>query len=337
MNRRAFLVSSLLLGAGCNQVPSIDTSTPPGTGTATVAPEETPTQTPSPTAADTPTETPTETETESPTPTETETPAYNDLEQRAALELDRALGDLRDAVAAYAGSQGDSILDVSAATRSFSRVSVISDLAEADDHLEVARTRASRRQQARLAAVEDARQFIRLCVDAQSAVIAAFGEVQRGQEGVEQEREDTIESARRALVEDRRTAETRLTRVLDETDPEPVSVLGAIPAEEYESKMDQFAAEISGFSSLETFFERFYDAVVELNAAQRYDNVDNEALARRSAQRAVEAFESLATDLDSFVSDLPEGGASLTDVSSALADIAREKAERAREIQSRNT
>ena len=321
MDRRSFLAASAVVFAGCGQQPSTETSTP--TETATQAPTET--------ATDTPTETATG------TPTETETPELNDREQRAARALDRAITELTQAVATYAGASGDSVVDVSAATTSFSRVAVVAAISDADDHIERARTTASGRQQPRLAAVVDAREFLSLSTEVQRRVIAAFEELQRARDAVDDEQEGTIESATRELRSQRDRADDSLTDLVDGTSAETVSVVPAIPSADYEAKVAQFGAEIDGFGSLADFLNRLLAAVVDLNAAERFDRVESERMARERARQAAEAFEALTTELREFVSTLPEGGAALEAPSTDLADIAESKAAKARELEEDNS
>jgi DNA repair exonuclease SbcCD ATPase subunit len=334
MDRRSFLVAALLSVAGCGQTPS--------DGTPTTAPS-TETETPTATRTATPTETPTATETETPTATETETPTATETpelspqEERAAQELNAAIRELTQAVNTYAGSEGGSLTDVSAATRSFPRVPVLGDLSDVDDHIEAARSRVSARQQARFAAVVDARQFLGLCVPTQEELIAAFGEVQRGREAVDAENSDTVDSAARELRDRRRRANRQFTRITEETAAEQVSVVSALPVSEYEAKVGQFEAEIAGFGSLADFLDRFTVAIVNLNDAERFDRVEQERRARENAQAAATAFESLAADLRTFASELSEGGAALESISTALADLAEAKGENAREIESENS
>jgi len=334
MDRRSFLTVSAAFLAGCGQLPSSDstptaTETSTATPTATAAPTDTPTETESPTA--------TETETATDTPTETETPELSAREENAALAFDRAIEELNQAVYTYAGSEDGSLLDVSAAAGSFPRVSIIGDISDADDYIEEARTSASERQQPRLAAVVEARQFLSLSVDTQSRVIAAFDESERARDAVDTEREGEIENAARDLRDERRRAVRPFQTIQDETSAENVSVVPAIPAADYEAKVGQFDAEIGGFESLADFFDRLREAVADLNDAQRFDRVESERNARTRAQDAAEAFETLATELDEFATGLSDGGAAIGDLATDLADIAAAKAEEAREIEADNS
>jgi uncharacterized phage infection (PIP) family protein YhgE len=331
MDRRSFVVAAVLALAGCGQSPATETSTE--TGTATATPTAAPTSTPTETPTDTPTETPTET----PTDTPTETPELSQREQRAATALTNATRDLTQAIDAYVGEDGDSLADVSAASESFDRIRVISAISDADDHLETARDTASSRQQARLAGVEDAREFLRLSVDAQTALVEAYGEVERGRDGVDDEDADTVESAVRGLRDSRRSAETWITRITEQTDAEPVSAVPALPVSEYEAKVGQFEAELAGFESLGGFLDRLREAVATLNDAERFDRVEQERRARENAQEAATAFDSVASELRTFAADLSEGGAALEGISTELADIAEAKAETAREIEEDNS
>lgn len=333
MDRRSVLAATVTILAGCGQLPSTDTSTPT-TETATDAPTPTTTSTSSPTESETATPTATEepTPAETETPTATETPELSEREERAARELDRAISELSQAVSTYTGSAGDSLVDVSASSRGFSRPAVLRDLSDADDHIEDARRLASSRQQPRLQAVETARLFLRLCIDTQPSLIAAFGDAQSARDAVEDQREAEIESATRELRDERADAEQTLGRIVSETDASRVSVVPAIPASDYEAKVDQFDAEVGGFASLADFFDRLRPAVVDLNDAERFDRADRERRAREEAQAAADAFEALSTDLQSFADDLPEAGTSLEGLASDLADIATTKAEDAREL-----
>ena len=332
MDRRSFIALSAAVLAGCGQQPSTDTSTPTATATDTPTATATATSTPTATATDTPTETPTDT----PTPTETETPELSEREEQAAQALSLAIRDLNEAVYTYAGSQGGSLLDVSAATESFPRIQVIGDISDADDYIEDARATASGRQQPRLAAVEDARQFLRICLQIQERVIAAYGEAERARDAVDSEQAGTIEAATGDLRNERRRAQPPFADIESETSAETVSVLPSIPAEEYEAKVAQFDAEIDGFGSLADFLDRLHDAVVDLNDAERFDRVERERTARERAQQAAEAFEALTTELDEFASNLTEAGAALEGISTDLVDIAEAKAEKAREIEEDN-
>ena len=334
MDRRSFLTVSAAFLAGCGQLPSSDstptaTETPTATPTATATPTDTPTETESPTA--------TETETATDTPTETETPELSAREENAALAFDRAIEELNQAVYTYAGSEGGSLLDVSAAAGSFPRVPVIGDISDADDYIEDARASASERQQPRLAAIVEARRFLSLGVDTQSRVIAAFDEAERARDALDDEREGDIESAARDLRDERRRAVRSFQTIQEETSAENVSVIPAIPATDYEAKVGQFDAEIGGLESLADFFDRLREAVADLNDAQRFDRVESERNARTRAQEAAEAFETLATELDEFATELPDGGAAIGDLATDLADIAAAKAEEAREIEADNS
>lgn len=339
MNRRWFLAVSAAALAGCGQLPSSGTTTPEATGTAT----DTATATASPDPTGTPTGTPTETETaiptdtETATPTETETPELSDREERAAASIARAIRELNRAVATYAGNEGESLLDVSAATERFSRLAVIGDLTDADDDLEAAEDLASRRQQPRLAAVREARRFLGFAVETQSRTIAAFGAVERGRGAVADEQETTVDSAAADVEDERGAAERTLGRIESETSAANVSVVPAIPAADYDAKVAQFAAEIDGFASLADFLRRLRQAVGDLNDAERFDRGESERRARERARAAAEAFETLAGELRTFATDLPESGAALVGVSNGLADVADRKAEKAREIESENS
>ncbi|WP_192918520.1 hypothetical protein [Salinigranum salinum] len=337
MDRRSFIALSAPLLAGCGQLPSTETPTSEPTATATPTETETPTETATATETPTETTTPTETATATETPTETETPELSDREQRAARALDRAISELNQAVATYTGSAEGSLLDVSAATNGFSRVAVIGDISDADDHIEAARRDASNRQQSRLTAVEDAREFLSLAAEAQSRVIAAFAETQRARDAVDTEQEGTIESAVRDLREERRRAERPFTTLREETSADTVSVLPRIDVSEYEDKVAQFDAEIGGLGSLADFLDRLREAVVDLNDAERFDRVENERNAREAARTAAEAFETLTTELREFASGLSENGAALEPVATDLADLAAAKAEKARNIEERNS
>lgn len=332
MDRRSVLAATVAFLAGCGQLPSTDTSTPTGTATDTPTSTATPSRTPteSETAMPTATEEPTPTETE--TPTATETPELSEREERAAREFDRATSELSQAVSAYAGSAGDSLVDVNAASSGFSRPAVLNELSDADDHIEDARRLASSRQQSRLAAVETARLFLGLCIDVQPRLIAAFGDAQSARDAIDNQRETEIESATNELRAERQDAERTLDRIVSETDASRVAVVPAIPASDYEAKVDQFGAEVEGFASLADFFDRFRPAVVDLNDAERFDRAESERRAREEGQAAADAFEALSTDLQSFADDLSEAGASLDGLATDLADLAATKAEAALEI-----
>ena len=340
MNRRSLLALSAALFAGCGQTPIGDTPTAqPTTSTPTDRPTATATgtRTASPTPSPTETTTETETETETGTPTETATPELSEREQRAARALDRAIQELNQAVDTYTGSAGDSLLDVSASTDGFSRVAVIADISDADDPLEEARTSASRRQQSRLAAVEEARRFLSLAVGVQTRVIAAFDETVRGRDAVDDERERSIESAVQDLRQERNRAERTFTDLREETTVENVSVVPTIPTAEYEEKVAQFEAEIGGFGSLAEFLDRLLPAVETLQDAREYDDSGSEGRARDRAQEAAEAFETVATELREFASDLTDAGAALEGLATGLADVAATKAQRARRIEEANS
>jgi hypothetical protein len=328
-----FLAASVFALAGCNQSPSTETATATDTDTATeTASTATPTATVEPTPSPTDTDTPTETA----EPTETETPELSPREEQAAEAMDRAIRELTRAVNSYADQANGSLLDVSAASRSFTRITVLGDISDADDHISDARPRASERQRARLAGIEDARQFLRISVDVQTAVIEAYGDAQQGREALDEEQDGGIDTASGSLRDNQRRANQRLTTLTEETAAEPVSVVPALPTSEYEAKVSQFTAEVDGFASLADFFDRLEVAVVDLNDAERFDRVENESRARENAREAAEAFETLETELRTFVSNLSESGASLEGLSTDLADLAAAKAEKAREIEADN-
>ena len=328
MDRRSVLAAAAALLAGCGQQPSTDTSTPTGTAT------RTPTATSSPSPTETPTASPTETAepTETPTATETETPELSEREERAAQALDRAISELSQAVSTYVGNAGDSLVDVSAATENFSRTAVLNDLSDADDDIEDARRLVSSRQEPRLEAVETARRFLRLCLDTQPRLIAAYGEAERARDAVESQRETEVEGATADLRDERQDAEAGFDSIESETDAERVSVVPAIPAGDYEAKVAQFGAEVDGFGSLADFFARFRPAIVDLNDAERFDRAERERRAREDGQAAADAFDALATDLRTFANDLTEAGVALRPLAADLADIAEMKAEDAREL-----
>ncbi len=337
MDRRSVLAAAVALLAGCGQSPSPDTSTSTtGTGTATQAPSSTvtPTQSPTATATEEPTATATEepTETTTPTETETETPELSEREERAAQELDRAISDLSQAVAAYTGSASESLVTVSAASRGFSRSAVLTELTDADDNIENARRLVSGRQQPRLAAVESARRFLRLSIDVQPRLIAAFGAAESARDAIAEQQASELETATRELREERGDAEDPLDRIESETDAASVSVVPEISESEYGAKVAQFAAEIDGFGSLADFFDRFLTAVAALNDAERFDRAEREARAREDGQAAADAFDALSSDLQSFADGLSEAGASLDDLANDLARLAAEKGDDAREI-----
>ena len=335
MDRRSFVAAALLTVAGCGQSPT--TETPTATGTATETPTQTATSTATETPTETATETPTQTATETPTETATETPELSQREERAATALTNATRELTQAIGTYVGEDNDSLVDVSAASESFDRIQVIGDISDADNHLETARDTASSRQQARLAGVEDAREFLRLSVDAQTALIETYGHVERGRDAVSDENADAVESAIRSLRDSRRRAERWFTRITEQTDAEPVSVVPALPVSEYEAKVGQFEAELAGFESLREFLDRLRAAVATLSDAKRFDRVDRERRAREEAQEAATAFESVASELQTFAADLSEAGAALEGISTELADVAAIKAETAREIEEDNS
>jgi hypothetical protein len=317
-------------------LPSTETSTPPPTETATGTPTGTPTPTATETERETETPTETETETETSTETETETPALSEEEEQAAQELRRAVGDLNEAVATYVGSDDGSLTDVTAADTGFSRVAVLGDLTDADDHIQAARSRASQRQQDRLTAVENARLFLGLSNDAQPRLVAAYDEGERARDAVDDQRESEIANATDALRSERSDAEGLLSRIESETSAENVAVVPAVPAEEYEAKVSQFRAEVDGFGSLADFLDRLREAVVDLNDAERFDRVDRERDARENAAEAAEAFETLADELESFAEELPDLATAIESLGTDLADLATTKAEDAREIEERN-
>ncbi|AUV81688.1 hypothetical protein C2R22_08500 [Salinigranum rubrum] len=335
MDRRSVLAAAVALFAGCGQSPSPDTSTPTaGTGTATQAPSSTatPTEEPTATATEEPTATATETEEPTETPTETETPELSEREERAAQELDRAISDLSQAVAAYTGNASDSLVTVSAASQGFSRAAVLTELTDADDNIENARRLVSGRQQPRLAAVESARRFLRLSIDVQPRLIAAFGATETARDAVVEQQESTLETATQDLREERDDAEEPLDRIESETDASGVSVVPEISESEYGAKVAQFGTEVDGFGSLADFFDRFLTAVADLNDAERFDRAEREPRAREDGQAAADAFDALASDLQAFVDGLSEAGASLEELAADLARIAAEKADDAREI-----
>jgi hypothetical protein len=325
MNRRSLLALSAIFLAGCGQSPSTGTSTTTGT--------ESPTETATGTDTSTKTNTPTETD----TPTETATPELSDREQAAAEALDRAVRELNQAVADYTGSNGESLLDVSAGSNPVPRVSVLGELRDAREDIQEARENASGRQQPRIEAIEEARQFISLCLDTQTRLIAAYEELVRAREAVDNEAAGTIGAAVTEIRDERGRAERTFTTIQEETSADTVSVVPAIPTDDYEGKVAQFTAELDGFASLIDFLDRLREATVDLNDAERFDRVENENRARDRAGEAAEAFEALTTELREFASNLPEAGSSLVSVSNDLADIAETKAEKAREIQEENS
>lgn len=335
MNRRSFVVTALLAIAGCGQTPTTETPS----STATEAPTATPTatRTPTETPTETATETPTDTPTETPTETSTETPELSPREERAASALSTATRELTDAVRAYIGTSDGSLTDVSAASGSFDRIQVINAIADADDHIERAQDTASERQQARLTGVEDAREFLRLSVDAQTALVQSYEQVERGRDAVSEEQGEEVESAVRSLQDRRRRASMWVTRITEQTAADAVSVVPALPVSEYEAKLGQFEAEVAGFESLGGFLDRLAVAIETLADADRFDRVDQERRARENAREAATAFESIASELRTFAADLPEGGAALDGISTELADIADTKAETAREIEEDNS
>lgn len=339
MDRRSLLATAAALLAGCGQLPSTDTSTPsPGTGTATQAPSTTtPPQSPTDEPVSSPTATATDEPTQTESPTETETPALSEREQRAERALRRAITELNRAVESYVGNEGDSLVDVDAATQAFSRPVVLSDLSDADDHITTARQLVSARQRPRLEAVENARRFLSLCIDTQPRLIAAFDLVETGREDIDNQREVALENTTRDLRAERRNAEQSLSRIEAETEASRVAVVPAIPEDDYDAKVAQFAAEVDGFGSLADFFDRFLPAVTALNDAERFDRVDRERRAREEGQAAADAFDTLATDLRAFAADLTDAGASLDAPATALADLAETKAADARELVEENS
>jgi hypothetical protein len=337
MDRRSLLATAAALLAGCGQLPSTDTSpSPPGTGTAspsgTTTPSPSPTEEPAASPTTTPTDEPPQTESPTATETETETPALSEREERAERALTRAIDDLGRAVEAYVSNEGDSLADVDAATRAFSRPAVLSDLSDADDHITTARRLVSARQRPRLEAVENARRFLGLCIDTQPRLIAAFGLVEAGRENIDGQEEVGLENTTRDLRTERRNAEQSLSRIEAETDAARVAVVPAITESDYDAKVDQFAAEVDGFGGLADFFDRFLPAITALNDAERFDRVDRERRAREEGQAAADAFDTLETDLRAFAGELSDAGASLEAPATALADLAETKAADAREI-----
>ncbi|AUV84154.1 hypothetical protein C2R22_21485 (plasmid) [Salinigranum rubrum] len=79
------------------------------------------------------------------------------------------------------------------------------------------------------------------------------------------------------------------------------------------------------------------EAIGELNDAQRFDRVDRERSARESAQRAVEDFERLSREIQTFLDNLSESGASLRELTNSLIEISENKRELASEILEQNS
>ncbi|WP_162562606.1 hypothetical protein [Salinigranum rubrum] len=237
----------------------------------------------------------------------------------------------------YAKTEGGSLLDISASTDTFPRVSVVQEISDAQGEISDAKPLVSDRQRPTFDQVITARKFLSYCTQIQTYIIEAYSQVVNGRDGVENEREGAIESAVVALEDNTEDATRFLTRIRSETTAEEVSIVPAIPAEDYTAKVAQFDAEISGFEALSGFLESMREAIGELNDAQRFDRVDRERSARESAQRAVEDFERLSREIQTFLDNLSESGASLRELTNSLIEISENKRELASEILEQNS
>lgn len=320
MRRRSFLVACLTVLAGCSTLRQRwrQIQSARGNGAATESPSPTPTETVVPTSdtptatrtrtatrtqtqTRTPTDTQTPPDTESPTPTETPVAQGNtDLARRA---MRRAEEDIDAAVEKYLSYQdgANSLVDVTAATESFSWTAVASHLNKAREHLDEAVKLGSKTQIERANDLRDVAVFVQLTARAQNQLIDAFSNLQKAVDLLYANSLQTADTERNNMATHVDTATERLNDIDEELDPAVLDTTDVLDRSIYDKKTSQFQNEIDSLEVIDKDFDTLISAMdtfataVDSYESSAYEDATTEFF---SAQGSFDNAESTFTEHD---------------------------------------
>lgn len=268
MDRRAFLAAGVTLLAGCGQGGDPPTSPSPSPTTVSSSPTATPTATPTQTATPTESDTPTETVTSAPDP-------------RDRL-LDEAAGYLSESVDAYAenGRPQGHLTGVTADV-SVSKSDVRSPLHEARDAFsELGEMDLSGARDERLSRLRGAHWFLWWLPSTHDAVRRTYRTATDVWSDVQDRDWFSAKNSAKSIRERSSDAAAELAKIDEDSDPGDADSFDRLSPGDYEAKLDQFDAELSGARSLGEALEAMVAGFEQYESGQTgYEDADYDGAA----------------------------------------------------------